>query len=177
MEKTELPGKPALDKAVTEYSSFEDIFKLWVQKFLFSGRCFSKHGLNFLSRCNTYKLGFGAFMSSIQSHHSKLWFAGQSQNCKLADFEIHEIMESIEAVQKYEIERKEIKSIAIINPALNSVNIAIQLKDIVLFKSNYSLLTNTFNNCHPANDFEFNVVKIPETQSFSNQEFKTNEAK
>lgn len=86
-------------------------------------------------------------------------------------------MESIEAVQKYETERKEIKSIAIINPALNSVNIAIQLKDIVLFKSNYGLLTNTFNNCHPANDFEFNFVKIPETQSFSNQEFKTNEAK
>ncbi len=126
---------------------------------------------------NTYKPGFGEFMSSIQSHHSKLWFAGQNKNWKLADFEIHEIMESIEAIQKYETERKESISIAMINPALDSVNIAIQQKDIVLFKRSYSLLTSTCNNCHRANDFEFNVVKTPDTQSFSNQDFKVNEAK
>ena len=126
---------------------------------------------------NTYKPGFGEFMSSIQSHHSKLWFAGQNKNWRLADFEIHEIMESIEAIQKYETERKESKSIGMINPALDSVNIAIQQKDIVLFKSSYSLLTNTCNNCHRANDFEFNIVKIPETQSFSNQDFKVDKAK
>lgn len=41
----------------------------------------------------TYKPGFGEFMSDIQVHHNKLWFAGQNQNWKLADFEIHEIME------------------------------------------------------------------------------------
>lgn len=116
-------------------------------------------------------------MSSIQSHHSKLWFAGQNKNWKLADFEIHEIMEAIEAIQKYETERKESKSIGMINPALDSVNIAIQQKDIVLFKRSYSLLTSTCNNCHRANDFEFNIVKIPETQSFSNQDFKVDKAK
>ena len=43
-----------------------------------------------------YKPGFGEFMSSIQAHHSKPWFAGQNENWKLADFEVHEIMEAIE---------------------------------------------------------------------------------
>lgn len=38
---------------------------------------------------DTYKPGFGDFMSSIQVHHNKLWFAGQNQNWKLADFEVH----------------------------------------------------------------------------------------
>lgn len=38
---------------------------------------------------NTYKPGFGEFMSGIQAHHSKLWFAGQNENWKLADFEVH----------------------------------------------------------------------------------------
>jgi hypothetical protein len=29
---------------------------------------------------NTYKPGVGEFMSGIQVHHNKLWFAGQNQN-------------------------------------------------------------------------------------------------
>ncbi|MBL0268653.1 MAG: hypothetical protein IPP99_08310 [Chitinophagaceae bacterium] len=29
---------------------------------------------------NSYKPGFGELMSSIQTHHAKLWFAGQNEN-------------------------------------------------------------------------------------------------
>ena len=121
---------------------------------------------------NTYKPGFGEFMSAIQAHHSKLWFAGQNQNWLLADFEVHEINEAIGNIQKYQTERKESQNVGIITPALDSVTIAIQKKNPVLFKNSYILLTNTCNNCHRATDFEFNVVKIPETQPFSNQDFK-----
>jgi hypothetical protein len=121
---------------------------------------------------NTYKPGFGEFMSSIQAHHSKLWFAGQNKNWKLADFEVHEIMEAIEDIQKFQTERKESQMIGMINPALDSINNAILEKNSTLFKNSYILLTNTCNNCHRAADFEFNVVKIPDTQPFSNQNFK-----
>jgi hypothetical protein len=126
---------------------------------------------------DTYKPGFGEFMSGIQAHHSKLWFAGQNQNWKLADFEVHEIMEAIEDIQKFQTERKESQMIGMINPALGSINYAIQQKNLALFKSTYTLLTTTCNNCHRAADFEFNVVKIPDTQPFSNQDFKVNEPK
>ena len=122
---------------------------------------------------DSYKPGFGEFMSSIQAHHIKLWFAGQNQNWKLADFEIHEIMETIEDIKKNETERKESQMIDMINPALDSVNNAIKQKNPELFKSGYSLLTNTCNACHRAANFEFNVVKIPDNQPFSNQDFKT----
>lgn len=124
---------------------------------------------------NTYKPGLGEFMSGIQTHHSKLWFAGQNQNWKLADFEIHEIMEAIEDIQKYQTERKESQMISVINPALDSVKVAIDQKDPALFKSSYTLLTSSCNNCHREAHFEFNVVKIPDTQSFSNQDFKVNQ--
>jgi len=123
---------------------------------------------------DTYKPGFGEFMSGIQAHHSKLWFAGQNQNWKLADFEVHEIMEAIEDIQKFQTERKESQMIGMINPALDSINNAIQQQNPLLFKSSYTLLTNTCNNCHRAADFEFNVVKIPDVQPFSNQDFKIN---
>lgn len=121
---------------------------------------------------DTYKPGFGEFMSSVQVHHAKLWFAGQNQNWKLADFEIHEMMEAIDNIQKYQTERKESKQITMINPALDSVNAAIEKKDPSLFKSSFILMTNTCNNCHHAVDFGFNVVKIPDTAPFSNQDFK-----
>ena len=123
---------------------------------------------------DTYKPGFGEFMSGIQAHHSKLWFAGQNQNWKLADFEVHEIMEAIEDIQKFQTERKESQMIGMINPALDSINNAIQQENPLLFKSSYTLLTNTFNKCHRAADFEFNEVKIPDMQPFSNQDFKIN---
>lgn len=119
-----------------------------------------------------YKPGFGDFMSSIQAHHNKLWFAGQNQNWKLADFEIHEIMEAVDNIKKYQSKRKETETIPIIEPALDSVNLAIQQKDPALFKERYVVLTNTCNTCHQQTGFEFNVVKVPETTPFSNQDFK-----
>jgi hypothetical protein len=122
----------------------------------------------------TYKPGFGEFMSGIQVHHSKLWFAGQNENWKLADFEVHEIMEAIEDIQKFQTERKESQLTGMISPALDSINNAIKQKNSALFKSSYILLTNTCNNCHRASEFGFNVVKIPDNQPFSNQDFKVN---
>jgi hypothetical protein len=126
---------------------------------------------------NTYKPGFGEFMSGIQAHHSKLWFAGQNKNWKLADFEVHEIMEAIENIQKFQAERKESQMISMINPALERMNNAVLQKNPALFKSSYILLTNTCNKCHRAADFGFNVIKIPDAQPFSNQDFKANEPK
>jgi hypothetical protein len=67
---------------------------------------------------NTYKPGLGEFMSDIQMHHTKLWFAGQAQNWKLADFEIHEIMESIDDIKKYDTDRPEVASISMIDAAI-----------------------------------------------------------
>jgi hypothetical protein len=121
---------------------------------------------------NTYKPGFGEFMSSIQVHHNKLWFAGENQNWKLADFEIHEIQETIEDIEKFQTEREESRKIGMIKPALDSVIAAIEQKNSTLFKNSFVLLTNTCNNCHRATNFEFNQVKIPDNPPFSNQIFK-----
>jgi hypothetical protein len=123
---------------------------------------------------NSYKPGFGEFMSGIQAHHSKLWFAGQNQNWKLANFEINEIMEAIEDIQKYETDRKESQLIGMINPAIDSINQAIKQKNPALFRSSFTYLTKTCNSCHLAANFEFNVVKIPDSLPFSNQDFKVN---
>jgi hypothetical protein len=121
---------------------------------------------------NSYKPGFGEFMTNIQIHHAKLWFAGINENWNLADFEIGEIKESLEAITKYETDRKESRLISMIYPVVDSINNSIQSKNLALFKKNYLVLTNTCNNCHKSVNFNFNVVKVPDNPPFTNQKFK-----
>lgn len=121
---------------------------------------------------NTYKPGFGEFMSGIQMHHAKLWFAGQNQNWELADFEINEIKEALEDIPKYCSDRPEVKSIGMINAPIDSISHAIQQKNLQLFKSSFILLTNTCNNCHKGTEHGFNVVTIPTNLPVVNQDFK-----
>lgn len=123
-------------------------------------------------QANAYKPGFGEFMSSIQVHHNKLWFAGQNQNWKLADFEISEIKESLGDIKKYCTDRPETNSIGMIEQPLQNVSNAIQQKNITEFKNSFTILTSTCNSCHQATQHEFNVITNPTAPPFSNQNFK-----
>ena len=126
---------------------------------------------------NSYKPGFGEFMSSIQMHHAKLWFAGQNQNWKLANFEIDEIKESLADINLFCTNRPEISSIGMINPAIDSITNSIQQENFSQFKTGYVLLTSTCNNCHRATNHEFNVIKIPDIPPVTNQEFRIQNVK
>ncbi len=124
---------------------------------------------------NSYKPGLGEFMSGIQVHHAKLWFAGTAGNWGLSDFETKEIQEAIDDIQMYCNDRPEVASIPMIKPALDSINDAIKNKSISQFKSSFNLLTNTCNNCHRITKHEFNVIQIPGTPPFTNQRFQNPE--
>jgi hypothetical protein len=71
---------------------------------------------------NTYKPGLGEFMSQIQVHHAKLWFAGKYQNWELADFEVGEIREALDDIPKYCSDRPEVKSLGMIMPVMNTLS-------------------------------------------------------
>lgn len=121
---------------------------------------------------NAYKPGLGEFMSQIQVHHAKLWFAGKNKNWELANFEIGEIQEALDDIPKYCANRPEVKSIDVIVPAMDSLSNAVKEKNENKFSSGFTLLTATCNDCHKATNHGFNVIKIPDTPPFSNQVFK-----
>jgi hypothetical protein len=121
---------------------------------------------------NTYKPGFGDFMSGIQVHHAKLWFAGMEKNWKLADFESKEIRELTFNIQKYNSDRPESNLVGILNPSLDNLQEAIKSKSVILFNKEFISLTNSCNKCHNDVHYSFNVIKIPSSPPFSNQEFK-----
>jgi hypothetical protein len=120
----------------------------------------------------TYKPGLGEFMLGIQEHHAKLWFAGINKNWELADFEVHEIGETLDDIKQYCTDRPEVKSIGIIDPAISSISAAIKQKDLGAFKKGFVDLTANCNNCHKDNQHGFNVIIIPGNPPVSNQEFK-----
>lgn len=110
-------------------------------------------------------------MSGIQVHHAKLWFAGQAGNWQLADFEIGEISEALDDVQKYCTSRPEISSLPMILPAVDSVKKAVSSGNLPQFRSAFIVLTNTCNNCHRVTKHEFNIIRVPDTPPFTNQDF------
>jgi hypothetical protein len=120
---------------------------------------------------NSYTPGLGEFMSGIQVHHEKLWFAGSARNWKLANFEIGEIRESLDDIQRFCTDRPEIASIPMILPPMDSISKAVADEDLPRFKAVFTQLTNTCNNCHRATKHEFNVIQTPTTPPFSNQVF------
>lgn len=121
---------------------------------------------------NSYKPGLGEFMSEIQMHHAKLWFAGKYENWELANFEVGEIQEALDDIPKYCADRPEVKSIGIIVPAMDSLSDAIKEKNVNKFSRSFTLLTATCNDCHKATDHGFNVIKIPDIPPVTNQVFK-----
>jgi hypothetical protein len=121
---------------------------------------------------NTYKPELGEYMSNIQAHHAKLWYAGQNQNWKLADYEVKELQELFEDIKKYNSDRKEVSLVGMIQGPLTQISNSIENQDSKQFDENFTTLTKTCNACHLAAKYEFNVVKVPEGQMFPNQDFK-----
>ena len=120
---------------------------------------------------NSYKPGFGEFMSSIQVHHEKLWFAGINADWELADFEITEIKEAVGDIEKFNADRPESKDVNMLYPVLDSLSHSISQQDVPAFKASFTTLTQTCNSCHRITDHAFNVITIPSTPPFSNQKF------
>lgn len=121
---------------------------------------------------DSYKPGFGEFMSSIQVHHDKLWFAGKDQNWKLAAFEINEIQESLDDIKKYCTDRPETKVLRMIDQPLQNLSKAIDQKNSTEFNDSYTILTTTCNTCHQETQHGFNVITMPTSPPFSNQDFE-----
>jgi hypothetical protein len=122
-------------------------------------------------QATAYKPGLGEFMSGIQVHHAKLWFAGKAQNWALANFEIKEIKEALDDIPLYCADRPEIKKLPMLEPVVDSLSSNIARHDAAGFEKQFTALTITCNNCHQVTDHGFNKIKIPDTVPYNNQDF------
>lgn len=108
-----------------------------------------------------YKPGLGTLMNAIQTHHLKLWKSGINENWELANFELHELEERFEDVEKYQIKSSHIKSVKMIYPQIEELEEVVKEKNKIAFIREYELLTATCNSCHQINDYPFIKIAVP----------------
>ncbi len=124
-----------------------------------------------------YSPGLGELMSLNQMRHSKLWFAGEAGNWKLAAYELDELKEGFDDVVRYHPEHKDSpvpigEAVEkIMTGPLAEVGRAVEKRDHAGFVRSYDALTDGCNRCHQATNFGFNVVQRPTSNPYSNQSF------
>jgi hypothetical protein len=115
------------------------------------------------------------YMLHVQSHHAKLWLAGNARNWDLAEYQADELKELLEDIVKRIPVYKDMpigKMIeATVIPPFDAIEEAIKSRNSKAFASAFDKLTAGCNTCHEATKRGFIVVQRPATSSFPNQSF------
>ena len=122
-----------------------------------------------------YAPGLGEIMTLQQMRHAKLRLAGSQKNWELAEYELDELREGFDDVQKYHETHDAIPVGAMVKsltPApLEALDKAIAAKDAAAFAKSFDQLTGACNACHRAAQRGFIVIVRPTTSPYPNQKF------
>jgi hypothetical protein len=122
-----------------------------------------------------YEPGLVEFMMTVQSHHAKLWLAGNARNWDLADYQADELKELLEDIAKRIPVYKEVPVGKMIESAtmapIGEIEAAIKARDGKAFATAFDKLTTACNACHEAANRGFIVVQRPAASAFPNQSF------
>jgi hypothetical protein len=119
--------------------------------------------------------GLVEIMMATQSHHAKLWLAGNASNWDLADYQVDELKEGLEDAAKAIPDYKGVPVGRMIEnlmmPPIAEIENAIKAKDREKFVAAYDKTTAACNNCHQGSNRGFIVIQRPATSAFPNQSF------
>ncbi len=122
-----------------------------------------------------YEPGLVEFMLTVQSHHAKLWLAGNARNWELAEYQADELKELIEDIATRIPVYKDVPVGNMIETAslapLGEIEKAIKARDGKAFATAFDNLTAACNACHEAANRGFIVIQRPAASPFPNQSF------
>lgn len=112
--------------------------------------------------------GLGEIMTLQQLRHIKLWFAGRAGNWPLADYEIGELNEGFEDVDKLlggdTVDK-------MVGAPIKALQKAVDDKNRAAFTAAFDDLSAGCNSCHHTLDHAFIVIQRPTSLPYSNQNF------
>jgi hypothetical protein len=112
--------------------------------------------------------GLGEIMTLQQLRHIKLWFAGQARNWPLADYEIGELGEGFDDVNK--LIGGDTVDKAVGGP-MKDLQKIVDDKNGAAFAAAFDRLTAGCNSCHHTLDHGFIAIQRPTLLPYSNQNF------
>jgi hypothetical protein len=124
-----------------------------------------------------YNPGIADLMNLIvQPRHTKLWFAGNEGNWRLAEYENKELKGALANVAKARprFRDKPVAELieAFMSASFRSVEDAIKAEDATKFAEAYASVNTGCNSCHKALDQDFVVIQTPEQHAYPDQNFR-----
>jgi hypothetical protein len=111
------------------------------------------------------------FMIDAQLRHIKLWYAAQSRNWPLADFELNRMRETLLTAGMLYINIPAALVIAVDHP-ISAMLKAVEARDLIAFNEAYGKFTEACNSCHGAGGIGFIRIQVPNASPFSDQIFQ-----
>jgi hypothetical protein len=120
----------------------------------------------------------GEYMTTIQLHAAKLWFAAIAANWELAAYELHEMEETMEAVTRLDAEQNGVKISGVMDAVLKTqmtqLEQSIKGKSQSDFQMAYDETLSACNGCHTAAGHKYIHIIRPTTPPVTNQKWKLN---
>jgi hypothetical protein len=120
--------------------------------------------------------GLGEYMTTIQLHAGKLWFAAKASNWELSQYELDELKETMEAVKGLNAEKNGVKVSNVLDSVLQTqvaqLAEAIKRKSPAEFQQLYDETLNACNVCHTEAGYKFIHIVRPTAPSVTNQKWE-----
>jgi len=120
--------------------------------------------------------GLGEYMSTIQLHAGKLWFAAKASNWELAEYELDELKETMEAAKSLNVEKKGVKISGVLDSVLQTqvveLDKSIKSKSHTEFQKSYDETLSACNGCHTEAGYKFIHIIRPTAPPVTNQRWE-----
>jgi hypothetical protein len=121
--------------------------------------------------------GLGEYMTTIQLHAGKLWFAAKAANWELSQYELDELKETMEAAKSLNVEKNGIKISGVLDSVLQTqvaqLDTSIKSKSQGKFQKSYDETLSACNGCHTEAGYKFIHIIRPTAPPVTNQQWET----
>jgi hypothetical protein len=119
--------------------------------------------------------GLGEYMTTIQLHAGKLWFAAKASNWDLAAYELDELKETMEAAKALNAEKNGVKISNVLDSVLQTqvaqLAESIKRKSPGEFQKSYDETLSACNGCHTEAGYKFIHIVRPSAPPVTNQKW------
>ena len=120
--------------------------------------------------------GLGEYMTTIQLHAGKLWFAAKALNWELANYELDELKETMEAAKGRNAEKNGVKISGVLDSVLQTqvaqLADTIKRKNPAEFQKSYDETLSACNGCHTEAGYKFIHIVRPTAPPVTNQKWE-----
>jgi hypothetical protein len=121
--------------------------------------------------------GLGEYMTTIQLHAGKLWFAAKASNWELANYELDELKETMEAAKALNAEKNGVKISGVLDSVLQTqvaqLAESIKRRSPKEFQKLYDETLSACNGCHTEAGYKFIHIVRPSAPPVTNQKWES----